>query len=299
MMDRMPTDTPRRNARMGFAPVQNRFVVAMRSASNRINRVIAARYGRKLNLHLDCEYPKAGGTWFGKMASEVLQIPYPEHNIFPIGCACVLHNHWQWTPGLEKAWYLRRDGRDVMVSFYFHRMREIKAGNPTVLRRFGPTYDRIFGAGYDPEDTRRNLGPFIEHEFKNPRDARSNWRDHVMQWHDGGRGRAGITYLSYEELVADTEGTLGGSIEAITGNRPDEWVVRQTVEKYSMARQTGGRSAGDEDRDSFIRKGVAGDWVNHFGPSAARRFNDLAGDALVAVGYEPDLDWIDRYDLQD
>ena len=284
---------------MGFAPVQNRLVVAMRSASNRINRVIAARYGRTLNLHLDCEYPKAGGTWFGKMASEVLQIPYPEHNVFPIGCACVLHNHWQWRPGLEKAWYLRRDGRDVMVSFYFHRMREIKAGNPTVLRRFGPTYDRIFGTGYDPDDTRRNLGPFIEHEFANPRDARSNWRDHVMQWHDGGRGRPGITYLSYEELVADTEGTLSGSIESVTGNRPDEWVVRQTVEKYSMARQTGGRKAGDEDRESFIRKGVAGDWVNHFGPTAARRFDDLAGDALVAVGYEPDRDWIDRYDLQD
>ena len=299
MMSSMPTDTPRRNARMGFAPVQNRLVVAMRSASNRINRVIAARYGRTLDLHLDCEYPKAGGTWFGKMASEVLQIPYPEHNVFPIGCACVLHNHWQWRPGLEKAWYLRRDGRDVMVSFYFHRMREIKAGNPTVLRRFGPTYDRIFGAGYDPDDTRRNLGPFIEHEFANPRDARSNWRDHVMQWHDGGRGRPGITYLSYEELVADTEGTLSGSIESVTGNRPDEWVVRQTVEKYSMARQTGGRKAGDEDRESFIRKGVAGDWVNHFGPTAARRFDDLAGDALVAVGYEPDRDWIDRYDLQD
>ena len=284
---------------MGPAAAQSRLMVAMRSASDRINRVIAARYGRTLNLHLDCEYPKAGGTWFGKMASEILQIPYPEHNVFPIGCACVLHNHWQWRPGLENAWYLRRDGRDVMVSFYFHRMREIKAGNTTALRRYGPTYDRIFGAGYDPDDTRRNLGPFIEHEFANPRDARTNWRDHVMQWHDGGRGRPGVTYLSYEELVGDTEGTLSTSIESVTGNRPDEWVVRQTVEKYSMARQTGGRKAGDEDRESFIRKGIAGDWVNHFGPTAARRFDDLAGDALVAVGYEPDRDWIDRYDLQD
>ena len=284
---------------MGPAAAQSRLMVAMRSASDRINRVIAARYGRTLNLHLDCEYPKAGGTWFGKMASEILQIPYPEHNVFPIGCACVLHNHWQWRPGLENAWYLRRDGRDVMVSFYFHRMREIKAGNTTALRRYGPTYDRIFGAGYDPDDTRRNLGPFIEHEFANPRDARTNWRDHVMQWHDGGRGRPGVTYLSYEELVGDTEGTLSASIESVTGNRPDEWVVRQTVEKYSMARQTGGRKAGDEDRESFIRKGIAGDWVNHFGPTAARRFDDLAGDALVAVGYEPDRDWIDRYDLQD
>ena len=293
------TATPRKNARMGFAPVQNRVVVTMRSISNRLNRILATKYGRTLNFHLDCEYPKAGGTWFGKMASEVMQIPYPEHNIFPIGCACVLHNHWPWRKGLDHAWYLRRDGRDVMVSFYFHRMRDLQAGNPTVVRRFGQVYDQLFGAGYDPNDTRRNLGPFIEHEFKNPRDSPRNWRDHLMEWHDGGRGRPGVVYLSYEELVADTAGTLTSSIERLTGNRPDDWVVQQVVEKYSMARQTGGRKAGEEDRGSFIRKGVAGDWVNHFGPTAARRFNDLAGDALVAVGYEEDRDWVTRYDLQD
>jgi hypothetical protein len=70
------TAIPRKNARMGFAPVQNRVVVTMRSVSNRLNRILATTYGKTLNFHLDCEYPKAGGTWFGKMASEVMQIPY-------------------------------------------------------------------------------------------------------------------------------------------------------------------------------------------------------------------------------
>lgn len=56
-MSDMSTATPRKNARMGFAPAQNRVVVAMRSVSNQI---ITTQYGRTLNFHLDCEYPKAG-----------------------------------------------------------------------------------------------------------------------------------------------------------------------------------------------------------------------------------------------
>ena len=63
-----------------------------------------------------------------------------------------------------------------------------------------------------------------------------------------------------------------------------------------MARQTG-RAPGAEDRGSFIRKGVAGDWVNHFTRETAELFDELAGDALVALGYESDRGWADRYDL--
>ena len=55
----------------------------------------------------------------------------------------------------------------------------------------------------------------------------------------------------------------------MTGQEPDPWVVNQTVDKYDMKRQTGGRAAGVEDRSSFIRKGVAGDWVNHFSRASA------------------------------
>ena len=64
-----------------------------------------------------------------------------------------------------------------------------------------------------------------------------------------------------------------------------------------MSRQTGGRKAGDEDRSSFIRKGVAGDWVNHFTKDTSKLFQELAGDALLALGYEKDPEWWKRLDV--
>ena len=37
-------------------------------------------------------------------------------------------------------------------------------------------------------------------------------------------------------------------------------------------------------RDSFFRKGVAGDWVNHMTPEMARRLDEIVADKLHAVG---------------
>ena len=265
--------------------------------ASKANRLLAPKFGRALGYILDSEYPKAGGTWFGKMAAEILQLPYPEHNAFPTGCPCILHNHWHWAPGLQQAFYLRRDGRDVMVSLYFHRIRELKIQNPVAERRFGKRYEKLFGKGWDPDNTIRNMPLFLKDEFAHPRDSRKNWRDHVMGWHDGGRGREGVVYLSYEELLADAPGTMNRVITELTGTAPAAWLVKQTTDKYDMSRQTGGRKAGEEDRSSFIRKGVAGDWVNHFTTDTCKLFHELAGDALMALNYEEDTDWWKRSEL--
>lgn len=274
-------------------------LAAMRKISSKANRMLAPRFGQQLGYVLNSEYPKAGGTWFGKMAAEIMQLPYPEHNAFPTGCPCVLHNHWNWSPKLPRGFYLTRDGRDVMVSLYFHRVRELAANNPVAERRFGKRYERLFGKGWDPDDSIKNLSAFIQDEFDRPRDSRQNWRDHVMNWHDGGRGRSNVIYLTYEQLISNPQATVMRVITEMTGQEPDPWVVNQTVDKYDMKRQTGGRAAGVEDRSSFIRKGVAGDWVNHFSRASAELFHQLAGDAIISLGYEEDPQWWENRNYPD
>ena len=49
---------------------------------------------------------------------------------------------------------------------------------------------------------------------------------------------------------------------------------------------SGGRNPGDEDNSQFIRKGVVGDWKNHFSASLARDFHAVAGAAMDALGYD-------------
>jgi hypothetical protein len=263
----------------------------VRRASYLVNRIVACRQGERTGCAWVCEYPKSGGTWFGKMLADVLGLPYPAPPLFPVTFPAVMHNHWTYDPRLRRCCYLVRDGRDVMVSFFFHRMRRIKRAGIDSNRAHAPTYRRLFGRGYDPDDAIGLLPRFIEREFARPRDCRVNWARHVDGW-AAPDGHPHVTYLSYEELLEDCAGTLTRTVRSLTGQEPDPWRIGIAVEKFSMARMTG-RTQGQEDRSSFVRKGIAGDWRNHFTRETAELFDRLAGDTLVRLGYEPDRSWIE------
>jgi lipopolysaccharide transport system ATP-binding protein len=51
------------------------------------------------------------------------------------------------------------------------------------------------------------------------------------------------------------------------------------------------RKLGEEDVHSHGRKGVPGDWANHFTPAVKRRFAEMFGPLLIATGYEKDDAW--------
>ena len=52
-----------------------------------------------------------------------------------------------------------------------------------------------------------------------------------------------------------------------------------------------GRQRGQEEIRAHERKGIAGDWRNHFTDRVKRAFKDRYGPLLVATGYASDLDW--------
>lgn len=257
------------------------------------NRFIITHWGRQFPMYTVSEYPKSGGTWLGRMIADCLEVPLPQRFRLPLAMPCVVHNHWTYDRRFTHPFYLYRDGRDIMVSFYFHRMRVIARNKDVNDRLAGKRYERLFGKGYDPQDVRRWLPRFIEHEFAHPRDSRVTWARHVESWYDPDRTH--VAYLSYEDLLADTRATLTRAVEHVAGRRIEPWRIDMAVEKFSMARQTG-RAPGEEDRSSFIRKGISGDWKNHFTREAAEIFHDRAGATLIALGYETDQRWIDRPD---
>ena len=49
---------------------------------------------------------------------------------------------------------------------------------------------------------------------------------------------------------------------------------------------SGGREPGEEDRESFFRKGEAGDWENWFTIDQMHEFDERAGELLEALGYD-------------
>jgi Sulfotransferase domain len=63
------------------------------------------------------------------------------------------------------------------------------------------------------------------------------------------------------------------------------------VYERSFSRLAGGRRPGEEDVTSHHRKGVAGDWRNHFTDAHVERFKELYNPVLVRLGYETDDRW--------
>lgn len=265
--------------------------------SNQVTRWNLLHHGAAFPMYSVTEYPKSGGTWLTRMTADVLGVPFPWRSCSPVAMASVVHNHWPYHPRMRgRVVYMYRDGRDIMVSFYFHRLRWIHhPQNPRYLK-FRPVYDRLFGKGYDWEDCRAHLARFMEHEFAHPNDCRQTWREHLESWLGPGndaRGREGVSYVSYEQLREDCGGALARVAGELSGKEPEAWRVKMAVEKFSMERMTG-RRPGQESKGEFIRKGVVGDWVNHFTRESAELFDRLAGDMLVRLGYERDRSWVSR-----
>jgi hypothetical protein len=67
--------------------------------------------------------------------------------------------------------------------------------------------------------------------------------------------------------------------------------LRSILDAKSYENLSGGREKGEEDVTSHYRKGVPGDWVNHFSPELKAAFKRRFGGLLQKTGYEPDDSW--------
>jgi hypothetical protein len=98
------------------------------------------------------------------------------------------------------------------------------------------------------------------------------------------------TEVRYEDLLErpneEVQRLLG-----FLGVDADERLVEHCVSSASFEKLSRGRERGQEDPSSFYRKGVAGDWKNHFTEEDRRVFKEEAGELLIRLGYEDDLDW--------
>jgi hypothetical protein len=96
--------------------------------------------------------------------------------------------------------------------------------------------------------------------------------------------------VRYEDLLAEPVGEVMRLLEFLEADS-DEEVARGCVEAASFEQLSGGRTKGEEASSSFYRKGIAGDWKNHFTEEDRRVFKEEAGELLIRLGYERDLDW--------
>lgn len=119
-------------------------------------------------------------------------------------------------------------------------------------------------------------------QFRRPR-AFADWA--CLGW--GAQGELFVT--SYERLVADTRNELAAIYEFLGWNVTAGDVGRIVSELSFETRS--GRSRGEENPLSHLRKGTPGDWRGHFDRLTGLTFELHTWGNLVRSGYESDPAW--------
>jgi len=234
-----------------------------------------------LPLYIVTEYPRSGGSWFSQMLSDCLQVPYPR-NEFPKFKSCVMQRHYKYSPFFQNVFCILRDGRDIMVSYYYYSLFENERYNQKLVEN---TRKKVSFSDYD--NIGKNLPKFIEYLFTHKGHPRYTWTEFVDSWID----KKDVAFVKYEDLLKDAIGELYKSILEVTGQKLDKRRLEEIVEKYSF-KKIAKRKPGQEDKKSFLRKGVTGDWKNYFTQEAKEIFDHYAGETLIKLGYEEDSSWV-------
>lgn len=251
------------------------------------HRILAHR-GRSLGMWMGVGFPKSGTNWLCELMGTSLGLPVPVDYQLPIMYKAVVHSHYSYNPKFPHALYIRRDGRDVMTSLYFYWTRAIQMNkNPKFANGIREIFAGLFGPGFDPADVHGNLPKFVEYQMTvSPTTIGVPWHVHVRDWW----GRPGVGQVSYEGLHANPVDEMVQALAAASGVEPDRELVELAVKRHDFSKSAG-RTAGQEDRAAFRRKGAAGDWREHFTRQAGEVFDAYAGAELIEFGYAEDRDW--------
>lgn len=269
---------------------------------NKLEQFIRLVYVNSITLKNDSvilvEYPKSGGTWLGQLVSNYLDIPFPR-NQFPTSKRAMFHSHYLPKYNLTKnknIVYLLRDGRDVIISLYFH---QLLWNEKNKLSPKDVNYHRSQVPFSDYENIKENLAEFIKYTFEaNPSKIQhftymGNWYEYNMAWLREMESCPNIVMVKYEDLLANTENTLRNLLSGllkVDSKMLDTEKIQGVVNKFSFENQAK-RKKGEENVNSFLRKGIHGDWKNYFGEKEKELFKFYTKDLLVKLNYEKDTNW--------
>jgi hypothetical protein len=142
------------------------------------------------------------------------------------------------------------------------------------------------------DDIKSNLPVFIDFCFTKKIYPKFSWSDFVRHWFY----QTNTIHVFYEDFNSNAFVSLKGVLKRLSDTSCGDEELHAIVKKYSFKKQSG-RNPGKQDSSSFMRKGIVGDWVNHFNREASEMFEYYAGDELRLLGYEIDNNWINKYNF--
>lgn len=265
---------------------RRRFRLAI-AASHHCNLWLGKWFPKSFPFVFVVGYPKSGTSWASQMIADCLHLPYPQHAVLPLGFSAVLQTHTKYSPDLPRSVYVIRDGRDVMVSLYFHLAANKQVSqNPSIYRGV---------AGLSSSQTiRERLPEFIQGQARRPFSSSLNWGDHVRSFFAADM-RSPL--IRYEDLREHGSATLQRVVTTLTGKPVSDQTLNATLDRFSFQRLAG-RQPGKHDPQSYLRSGQSGEWRKYFSRDAAETFQEHFGEGLIAGGYVRDDSWVSDLDMK-
>ncbi|CAL8337899.1 sulfotransferase family 2, cytosolic sulfotransferase 3 [Gadus morhua] len=154
-----------------------------------------------------------------------------------------------------KVIYVTRNPKDAMVSsFHFHKMANFLD---------------------DPGNFQEFMDKFLTGQV-----MFGKWTDHVKSWKHADLGDR-ILYTTYEAMVENLPGSLGEFSTFLCNNLSEKTLLgiadhccfknmsKNPMSNYSLVP----KEFMDPSKSQFLRKGISGDWKNHFSPEQDLKFS--------------------------
>lgn len=235
--------------------------------------------------------PKTGTTWMLKLISSIPG--YREVGNFDgeirryntVQAGEVVHGHDWFTEELAdvlarnqiKVILLVRDPRDQLISRVFH-IRRVET-HPWHKKLSELSLDEAIMLCIEGRDGLPGTRTMIE--------LTQSWLN----------GCFDQVVVRYEDLLNNPQEQFQRVLDHLRVNLPAD-LLKAIIARNQFERLSGGRKfwkqarkQGQEDPHSHFRKGIIGDWKNYLKPQHINRFKQVAGDKLIELGYEANLDW--------
>ncbi len=229
-------------------------------------------------LALKIAYVHSPWQFAGKLEEFVRQneLDFLTYTNADIDHACALHP--------LRGFHVIRDPRDVIVSSYFSHLHSHPVDDWAALSRHREALQRLT----KPE------GLLLDMEFMEPQlRLMERWNYRLP----------GVLEVKMEELIGGGPGPFArvfshlGLLAGPDASAPpkDGTITREELEAILEGKRfsalAAGRKPGQEDVHSHFRKGIVGDWLNHFDGTVKDRFKKKFNPMLVQLGYEKDENW--------
>ncbi len=155
--------------------------------------------------------------------------------------------------------FIFRDGRDIAVSGWYHLQRQYGNDKVEALRDYTQRIAKVWHNDYEKVLTFAEL---------HPKDCAT---------------------VRYEDLHTDPLPEMTRLLDFL-GLDSCPVTVQPCIDACNFSKLAGGRERGQENQKSHFRKGIVGDWCNHFDRESWSVFDAEAGDLLEKLGYT--RDWL-------